>query len=554
MDGIDTGTQFNFTYAPGVSLDQMMGFEMAGEFWSQHLADDVSINIFVEMTDYLPENVIGGALPGIEDNVRYADYRQKLEQDITSDIDTLIDKKQQNRTDKFTAYFSSDRGEDGYKVNRNEYMKMTRANAKALDLIAPHDPGLDGYVLMRDLDGVGDGDLNDIRWSYDYEGDFVDSNSLDFLSVAIHEIGHTMGFISGLDEANWLAEKLNYKKSKEDDYYSSLKGTLNNATPVDMMRFSKASYDFSDGRNWIDMSIGGKPFLSFSGSRGKPVAYFATGGNTGLGGDGDQASHWKRQDDVLGIMDPVLATGQRREITELDLQLFDAIGWDLKTGNETIETIHTQAKAELADRMGVTVEWMEINPVEAAEILTPDYIDLDNNNYDDRGERLHEMVVESGEVYEWGWQGYWWGWQGYWWGWQGYWQSTEDLTQDGFWQNFSRQTLEVSDNSQPTTIVESDNPSIFVESNILPTEFNVASTLGDRNYFELASESTTQDESDEEDNQPEAEVTLRQPIVNGEMVVSEFTTKDLDSLGRLLSQRLEDILNMDEELYVMPIK
>lgn len=32
MDGIDTGTQFNFTYAPGVSLDQMMGFEMAGEF------------------------------------------------------------------------------------------------------------------------------------------------------------------------------------------------------------------------------------------------------------------------------------------------------------------------------------------------------------------------------------------------------------------------------------------------------------------------------------------------------------------------------------------
>lgn len=54
MGVIDTGTQFNFTYAPGVSLDQMIGIEMAGEFWSQHLADDVSINIFVEMTDYLP--------------------------------------------------------------------------------------------------------------------------------------------------------------------------------------------------------------------------------------------------------------------------------------------------------------------------------------------------------------------------------------------------------------------------------------------------------------------------------------------------------------------
>ena len=46
------------------------------------------------MTDYLPENVIGGALPGIEDNVRYADYRQKLRQDKSSDIDTLINRNQ----------------------------------------------------------------------------------------------------------------------------------------------------------------------------------------------------------------------------------------------------------------------------------------------------------------------------------------------------------------------------------------------------------------------------------------------------------------------------
>lgn len=368
---------------------------------------------------------------------------------------------------------------------------MTRANAKALDLIAPHDPGLDGYILMGDLDGVGDGNLNDIRWSYDYESDFVDSNELDFLRVAIHEIGHTMGFISGLDEADWLAEKLNVTQNEEDNYYNDLKGTLNNATPVDMLRFSEASYAKKEGENWIDMSIGGNPFLSFSGSGGTPVAYFATGENAALGGDGDRASHWKRQDNVLGIMDPVLATGQRREITELDLQLFDAIGWDLKTGNETIETIHTQAKAELAEQMGVTVEWMETNPVVAAEILTPDYIDLDNNNYDDRGERLHEMVVESGEVYNWGWEGYWWGWEGYW-------QSTEDFTQDGFWQNFSRQTLEVSDSSQPTTVVESDNPSIFVESNILPAEFNVVANFSDRNYSELASESTTQDESDEQ--------------------------------------------------------
>ncbi|MGK7892729.1 MAG: hypothetical protein AB4372_03535 [Xenococcus sp. (in: cyanobacteria)] len=42
------GLDFNFTFAPGVSLEQQIGFEIAGEFWSQQLADNATINIFVE--------------------------------------------------------------------------------------------------------------------------------------------------------------------------------------------------------------------------------------------------------------------------------------------------------------------------------------------------------------------------------------------------------------------------------------------------------------------------------------------------------------------------
>ena len=443
-----TGVDFNFTYAPGVSLEQMIGFEMAGEFWSQHLADHATINIFVEMTDYLPENVIGAALPGIEDNVSYEDFRSKLEQDITSDVDSLINYNQQDEIDKFTAYFISQYHEDGYKVDNNEYLKMTRANAKALDIIDPHDSGLDGYILMRDLDGVDDGALDSIRWHYDYSDEPIPNDHVDFLSVAIHEIGHSLGFVSGLDQANWLAGKLDLNQDNEDDYYSDLVGNLNNATPLDMLRFSQASYEESgDGENWIDMSIGGDPYLSFTGSGGTAVAYFSTGVNQYLGGDGYQASHWQAQDNPLGIMDPVLATGQRREITELDIQVFDGIGWDIRTGDAALETIQTKAQAVLAEKMEVTVEWMETNPVEAAGILTPDFVDANQNEIDDRGEQLHEMVVNSGEVYEWGWRGYWWGWRGYWWGWRGYWQSGDNFDQDGFWQNFNFQTIEVSTNT-----------------------------------------------------------------------------------------------------------
>ena len=480
MDGIDTSVDFNFTYAPGVSLEQMIGFEMAGEFWSQHLDDNVTINIFVEMTDYLPENVIGGALPGIEDNVRYKTFRRKLKKDITSDVDRLINYNQQDETDKFTAYFSSQYEEAGYKVDNNEYLKMTRANAKVLDIIDPHDSGLDGYILMRDLDGVDDGALNSIRWHYDYSDSPIPNDHLDFLSVAIHEIGHTLGFVSGLDQADWLAGKRYVNKGNEDDYYNNLKGTLNNATPVDMLRFSQDSYKQSgDGENWIDMSLGGNSYLSFTGSGGTPIAYFATGESKDLGGDGYQASHWKQQNNVLGIMDPVLATGQRRQITELDIKLFDAIGWDINTGNTDadLETILTEAKTELAKDITLTAKeegikirkralrkWANGNDRKfnyarkAAAILTPDYLDLDNNNYDDRGEKLQEMIVKSGEVYNWGWKGYCWGWRGYWWGWRGYWQSGDNFNQDGFWQNLTWQTFEGSNTPQLST--ESSEPDI----------------------------------------------------------------------------------------------
>ncbi|MDR9900170.1 hypothetical protein G7B40_037315 [Aetokthonos hydrillicola Thurmond2011] len=57
--------QFNFTHAPGKTLNQMLGYEIAGRYWSNYLANDVTLNIFVEPTNKLPTNVIGGAIPGV---------------------------------------------------------------------------------------------------------------------------------------------------------------------------------------------------------------------------------------------------------------------------------------------------------------------------------------------------------------------------------------------------------------------------------------------------------------------------------------------------------
>ena len=367
----------NFSYAPGTSLNQMIGFEMAGGLWSSHLADPATINLYVQTTNDLPSGVIGGALPGLLPNQRYESWRKSLANDRTSANDELTFKNQQNDADKFTALI------DGYKIDNNYYLNMSRANAKALGMLDGKNSGLDGAILMNNLSGYS------VGWNYDFLNGTVPTNSLDFLSVALHETGHTLGFFSGVDQPGWLVQKTNFDASHQSDFYASLIGKLNNATPLDMFRFSaKSVQEAGTGDSWIDLSVGGNPYFSTDG--GKTVmGQFATGVDTTLGGDGEQASHWRQQGTPLGIMDPVLAAGQRRGLSTLDLSALDAIGWDLQQFNIDLIVLQQQAKERLAARLGVTVAWLDANPELAAALLA-----------NDRTSDV-EAMIEQSQIYNW---------------------------------------------------------------------------------------------------------------------------------------------------------
>jgi hypothetical protein len=360
--------KFNFTYAPNTTVEQMVGFEMAGRIWSNYLTDDVTVNIHVEMVNELSDDTVGGALTGFQAHQRYETWRHKLQQDRTSANDFLAFNNLQDEQDKFTAYV------EGFKIDNNEYLNITRSNAKALGMLSKNDKDLDGFIVMNSFSGSSK------SWNYNYTNNTVPTNSFDFLSVGIHEIGHVLGFVSGVDDPGWLSQRSQYNSDNVDDYYASLVGKLDHVTPLDLFRHSRASIDEGGlSEHWIDMSIGGNSFFSLDGGN-TPLGYYSTGENTSLGGDGQQASHWQHQNNPAGIMAPLLNSGVRRNITALDINAFDAIGWDVRNSGSSI------GQTQLNSFYSQSLSFVTAN---ASSLRR------------DREQEVNQMVVDS-EIYKWG--------------------------------------------------------------------------------------------------------------------------------------------------------
>jgi hypothetical protein len=291
---------------------------------------------------------------------------------------------------------------DNYQITNNQHINLTRTNSKALGLVDSSNQALDGYILMSNLTAES------VDWNYDFQSYNVPDNTLDYLSVALHEIGHILGYVSGVDDPNWLSSLLQAQQSQStageigrknpeiNGSYDQLGADQNYVTMLDMFRFSKESTSFSE--NHIDLSVGGKKYFSLDGGDTELGKF-----STGKKGDGYQASHWKQQDNPLGIMDPTLGLGEKGNISELDLRAFDVIGYDRQSGAVNIDllSLFDQTKQELADELGIGVGYID----EVLDGATYDLIDkalADSNR--DRTQDVIDMIQES-EVYEWGWGG-----------------------------------------------------------------------------------------------------------------------------------------------------
>ena len=183
---------------------------------------------------------------------------------------------------------------------------MTGANAKALGLLSPINSASDATIRFSS------------NYTYDFDpSDGIDAGKFDFVALALHEIGHALGFFSGVDFLDSLS--VTNVSSRTDDYF-------NVVSPLDFTRFSSASQSAGADLDWTADTR--SKYFSIDGGT---TVYLGNAWSTGTNfGDGMQASHWK--DNLsLGILDPSLAPGEAGVVRSLDLTALDVIGYNLRT-------------------------------------------------------------------------------------------------------------------------------------------------------------------------------------------------------------------------------
>jgi hypothetical protein len=301
---------WNLTYTDGTPDEVQACFLAATNFWSSILTDGITVNLTVGL-EALDPNILGGAV-SVYTSGTYAAVRAALADDASSANDALAvaaltsggsfgmllnhNSNNPNGASSANAYIDNDADAN------NTTILSTRANAKALGLLGVSSDS-DGSITFSSAFAAAG--------LFDYDRrDGIAAGKIDFLGIAIHEIGHALGFSSGVDVLDQLPGYLD--------------STYTYVAPLDLYRYSTASTALGI-IDWT-ASTSDKYFSLNNGTT--KIASFSTGT---IYGDGSSPSHWK---DALGLgaMDPTVATGELLNFTNLDLIAFDVIGWNLAAG------------------------------------------------------------------------------------------------------------------------------------------------------------------------------------------------------------------------------
>lgn len=297
----------NFIPTPGMSAQSLAGFQAAANRWQSVLHDDVTVNLNINFS------TLGAGILGSTGSTRgtlsYAGFREALIDDAWGATDNQAVAGLQSAA-CLNVFMNGTSGNpagsgsgstflDNDCDANNKTVRLTWANARALGLTAAHDNTVDGSVAFSDA----------FTWDFD-PSDGINGDAFDFIGVATHEIGHALGFVSGVDTLDG-----NRSGAFADSVFTYI-------APADLFRCSAESRAAGGDLDWAADKR--DKYFSLD-NCATTIAQFSTGRTWG---DGQQASHWK-DNQHLGILDPTAARGELLAISALDLQLYDAIGWNV---------------------------------------------------------------------------------------------------------------------------------------------------------------------------------------------------------------------------------
>jgi hypothetical protein len=153
------------------------------------------------------------------------------------------------------------------------------------------------------------------KFDFDFNpDDGIDAGKLDFESLALHDIGHALGFISSVGQQE-IAPAVEVEPCVWDLF---------------RVRPDAIKGDFAAAERIL--SSGGEQSF-YAGDR---LLGLSTGRPDGAGGDSRQPSHWKDNDlsgQYTGVMDPTIKPGERQAITENDASAINAIGYKIRSAD-----------------------------------------------------------------------------------------------------------------------------------------------------------------------------------------------------------------------------
>jgi hypothetical protein len=333
------------------------GFQIAANYWGAILTNNATINLQVG-TASLASGIIGSTGSNRSD---YSIVNWESRVNATksaSAIDSSI--VLPSLTTSGASFITNGVGADGNDdLTTQRYVNGSTTSSKTLYLNNSLIKAIGGTVA-----GVNNASIDGtVQFSTNFNFDFdptdgISANTFDFIGVAIHEIGHALGFVSGVDFLDIYGVGPGTSPAEGTLGYSLNDTSIYSA--LDMFRYSNDPNNLAPGTGPArDLSVGGTKYFSVDGGA---TALFGNTFSTGrYNGDGQQASHWKDTAGCQignGLLDPTFCFGQTGFVTGLDLAAYDAMGWNLSVNALTYANTSTASiYRQFATAVPETTTW-----------------------------------------------------------------------------------------------------------------------------------------------------------------------------------------------------